>query len=221
MKTATVTLRSLAPYSQSRPHCVPKLPKETADAHEARTWHYRCHATSGGQVVIPAMGLRNCLSEAAKYLSLQIPGKGKATYTKHFESGLLITEDIFLCDHEGNRVVVPSELGRRKALAMSPAKATEDHEAENYEVPVNEVWGDWIFTPADGVPGSGKRVWKCYPIITQWRGTVDVAIVDETITEDIFKQVLEQAGLLIGLGRFRVRNRGTYGRFLVEKMTWK
>lgn len=219
MKTAHVKLASQSRYSQSRPHCVPKAPKETADAHEARTWHERIH-TVDGHVVIPGMALRNCISEAAKFLSIQIPGKGKATYTKHFDSGILITNHIPLFTPDGAKVVPPSELGKRKAIASSPAKTKEDDEADAYEPPLNEVWGDWIFTPADGVAGSGKRVWKCYPIISQWTGMVDVTIVDDTITEDVFEQVLAQAGLLIGLGRFRVRNRGTYGRFAVENVSW-
>lgn len=221
MKLATVTLKSTARYSQSRPHCVPKLPKETADAHEARTWHERVHLNPDEtQIIIPGMALRNCISEAAKFLSLQIPGKGKATYTKHFDSGILIANDIPLFTYGGEPVVPPSDLGKRKALALSIAKPKEDPEADEYETPINEVWGDWIFTPADGVAGSGKRVWKCYPIISQWVGTVEVAIIDDTITEDVFEQVLKQAGLLIGLGRFRVRNRGTYGRFAVESIQW-
>lgn len=219
MRQATFQLVSNSPYSQSRPHVTPKLNKETAGDYEARTWANRLHVRDG-QVVIPAMSLRNCISEAAKFLSIQIPGKGKATYTKHFDSGIMITQDAPIFSHGGDPIVPPSELGRRKVLAAAPDNNKEDLEAMAYESPLNEAWGDWIFTPADGVPGSGKRVWKCYPMITQWAARFNVAIVDDTITEDIFETVLSQAGQLIGIGRFRVRNRGTYGMFGIDSIEW-
>lgn len=38
--------------------------------------------------------LANCLRESAKFMSLQIPGKGKSTYTKHFDAGIIIYNDI-------------------------------------------------------------------------------------------------------------------------------
>jgi hypothetical protein len=96
MKTITTHLKSVSPYSQSAPFNSSKLDKEKADDFEKRCWRERCHADAGGNVVIPPMALKNCLSEAAKYLALQIPGKGKATYTKHFEAGVLIVDPLVL-----------------------------------------------------------------------------------------------------------------------------
>lgn len=184
MRVATVQIEGLAPYSQSRFADVPKLPKESANDHETRTWRERLHANADGFVVIPPMAFKNCLSEVAKYLSVQIPGKGKATYTKHFEAGVIVTEGL--------------TLGVRKA----------------------DVDGEWLFVPADGKRGSGKRVKKCFPIIREWGGTVVFYIVDETITPDAFEQHLREAGNFIGVGRFRPRNNGYYGRFKVTRVTW-
>ena len=45
-------------------------------------------------------------------------------------------------------------------------------------------------------------------------------ILDDTITEDVFKEHLEEAGKFIGIGRFRPRNNGFYGRFAVDKIEW-
>jgi hypothetical protein len=42
------------------------------------------------------MAFKNCLAEIAKYLSLQIPGKGKTTYTKHFEAGVMVLDGLAL-----------------------------------------------------------------------------------------------------------------------------
>ena len=91
MKEIQLSLKGTSPYSQSRPHTTPKLNKETPDAHEARTWMNRLHVKDG-QVFIPGNAIRNCLAEAAKFLSIQIPGKGKATYTKHNSTQLFSTQ---------------------------------------------------------------------------------------------------------------------------------
>lgn len=185
MKTAVVKLKGNGPYSQSKHYSTEKLPKESAKDYEARTWRDRLHVTQSGNVFIPPMSFKNCLSEAAKYLSMQIPGKGKSTYTKHFESGVLVLEALEL-----------------------PIKK-------------NDVAGEWLFVPSDGIRGSGKRVEKCFPVIHDWSGTVEFVVLDETVTEDVFKQVLTEAGKFIGIGRFRPRNNGFYGRFMVEGIQWK
>lgn len=184
MKTATVQLRSVSPYSQSKHYTTEKLPKELPKDYEARTWRDRLHTTDSGEVFIPPMSFKNCLSEAAKFLGIQIPGKGKSTYTKHFEAGVLVTDALM--------------------LGINAA----------------DVKGEWLFVPSDGVRGSGKRVDKCFPVIHEWAGEVTFHILDETITEDVFVNVLKQAGAFIGIGRFRPRNNGFYGRFSVESVKW-
>jgi len=96
MKMAICELESISPYSQSKFHDTPKLEKETSDDYEWRTWREKVHADKDGKMFIPPMQFKNSLAEAARYLSLQIPGKGKATYTKHFKSGVLVTEGLKL-----------------------------------------------------------------------------------------------------------------------------
>lgn len=94
MKTVQVTIASMAPYSQSRQHDAPKLEKETHEDYERRTWREKCTVNDAGEIVIPAMAFKQALDEAAKMLGIQIPGKGKSTYTKHFVSGVLCEEDV-------------------------------------------------------------------------------------------------------------------------------
>lgn len=184
MKTATATLESISPYSQSRQHDEPKLEREQPGDYETRTWRKRLHVGSDGRVFIPPMAFKNAIGEAAKFLQMQIPGKGKSTYTKHFEAGVLVPEGI--------------------GLGLDPEK----------------VEGEWLWMNSDGVPGSGKRVKRCYPRIADWSGRVGFLIVDEIITPDVFRAVLEGAGTFIGIGRFRPRNRGYYGRFKVVDIAW-
>jgi hypothetical protein len=184
MRIATAHLRSLAPYGQSRYHNTDKLEKESSKDFEVRTWRNRLHTNAKGEVFMPSMAFKNCLAEAAKYLSIQIPGKGKATYTKHFEAGVLVTDGL------------------------------------NLGVQKEEVDGLWLFVPADGRRGGGKRVEKCFPVIQEWSGQVTFYVLDETITEEIFSYVLKQAGQFIGVGFFRPRNNGYFGRFTVDKIDW-
>lgn len=186
MKTATAHLRSLSPYSQSRPFGMEKRPdKMTAEDWERENWRSRLHVNAQGFVFVPPMALKSCLPEAAKFTGKQIPGRGKSTYTKHFEAGVLVIDG--------------------PELPLTP----------------DQVEGEWLFLNADGIRGSGKRVWKCYPVIPEWQASVEFHILDDTITEQIFEETLREAGNFIGIGRFRPRNGGYYGRFAVERVEWR
>jgi hypothetical protein len=185
MKRAIVKITGVSPYSQSRYHQTEKKEKEGADDWERRTWRERMHTTSDGFVSIPPMSFKNCLAEAAKFLSVQIPGKGKATYTKHFEAGVMVMDPLVLPVHK------------------------------------DEVAGEWLFVPASGRRGDGKRVNKCFPVVPQWGGEVEFLIIDDTINQEAFAYHIQQAGQLIGIGRFRPRNNGFYGRFKAELKVWE
>lgn len=185
MKTVAAKLKSVSPYSQSKHHDAPKLDRELPKDYEKRVWRERLHVGDDGRVFIPPMAFKNALSEAAKFMSVQIPGKGKATYTKHFEAGVLVVDGLVL-----------------------PIKK-------------DDVPGEWLFLPSDGIRGSGKRVDKCYPVIKEWQGEVTFYVLDEIITQDAFTEHLKAAGNFIGIGRFRPRNNGFYGRFTVENVKWQ
>lgn len=73
---------------------------------------------------------------------------------------------------------------------------------------------------ATGVRGSGKRVIRRFPIIPQWRASFDVSILDPIIVKGIFAEMLEQAGMYIGIGQNRPQNRGTHGRFRVVSVDY-
>lgn len=181
MRQIIATLKSVSPYSQSRFHNEPKLEKESHNDYEERTWTEKTHFDDSGRIFIPPMAFKNCLSECAKYLSMQIPGKGKATYTKHFEAGVMVVDPLVL------------------------------------DLKKEDIKGEWLHVPSDGRRGGTKRVLKCFPYIPSWSGDVFFHVFDDTITESVFKYHLEQAGKFIGIGRFRPRNNGFYGRFSVEE----
>ena len=186
-KTVTFTLKGISPYSQSKPHLEEMLPGESHEDHRNRTWRSHMHYTKEGKVYIPPGAIKNCVSQSAKFLSISVPGKGKATYTKHVEAGIACIKPILL------------------------------------GINANEVESELLFLPSDGKPGSGKRVWKRYPVIHYWSGEVELIILDETVLQTsahtgnpVLQDICEGAGQYIGLGRFRPRNNGHYGRFIIE-----
>lgn len=129
MKIARCQLKSTAPYQQSRKydHEFPRGDKETHADHEQRTWKERGHYTEDGYVFIPPMAFANSLKQAAKYLAIQIPGKGKSQYTKHFEAGTLVVDPLKLPikkdDVQGQWVYVPSDGragGSRRVMKCFP-----------------------------------------------------------------------------------------------------
>lgn len=188
MKTVIATVEGISPYSQSRAYEAETLQGESANDKEVRTWRQRLHVDADGMVFIPPMAFKNALAETAKFLSIGIPGKGKSTYTKHFEAGVLAFQ--------------PVSLGIR----------------------ADEVDSERLFVPADGVRGSGKRVYKLFPVIHPgWTAQVEFMILDDTVLQTgadgrpVFQTVLEKCGQFVGIGRFRPRNNGFYGRFAVRK----
>jgi len=83
------------------------------------------------------------------------------------------------------------------------------------------VPGEWVYCNADGKKGSGTRVFRCFPLIHKWEGNAIFQVLDDEITEDIFRYMLTEAGKFIGIGRFRPRNGGFYGRFGIGKFSWE
>ena len=78
-----------------------------------------------------------------------------------------------------------------------------------------------ISANADGVRGSGKRVTRRFPQMLSWSSTFDVIILDPIITEPVFREMVELAGMFVGLGQFRPQSLGSNGRFKIAAMTWQ
>ena len=190
MRTATVELESASPYSSSGVHQTPKLDKETHDDYEKRTWRERILVNDQNQIIIPPTAFTNGLSDTARFMPKTIPGRRGATYTKYVESGLLVMDPVVL------------------------------HGPNNKPIPKDEVKGEWRFVPADGRTGGGRRVWKCFALIPQWKGTLTLYVVHDLLTPPIIEEYFNEMGLFIGLGRFRPQKRGFYGRFTVKKVSW-
>lgn len=94
MRTATVRVKSLTPYSQSKALESEKKKGETHDDFDKRIWPEHIHADADGQVFIPPMALIEGMGEAAAYLSKggELKKKGQATWSQNFQCGLAVAE---------------------------------------------------------------------------------------------------------------------------------
>ncbi len=72
---ATVSLESMASYSQSRKHGLPMRKGELPEAYEMRTW--RDHmSVKNGSVVIPLFAMHQCIIAGARYSKRRITHDG-------------------------------------------------------------------------------------------------------------------------------------------------
>lgn len=122
MYKATVTLEGLTPLGFSKAIQSQRNTGETGEAYEQRTWRERIHTDEDGNAFISPMALKNCLSDCARYLSESVPGKGKATFTKHFEAGCMVSDPLMLgvktADINPERLFLP-ERTLRQSSAMT------------------------------------------------------------------------------------------------------
>lgn len=70
-----------------------------------------------------------------------------------------------------------------------------------------------VFVPADGRKGGSKRVWKSYPRVDEWEGQLVFVVLDDLITPDVLDRYLRFTGLLTGIGVWRPRRGGMWGKF--------
>jgi hypothetical protein len=166
-----------------------KKSSETHDQREERLWQQKIHVDSAGGVVLQPFAIKNALESAAKRLSRPIPGMGKSTFSKLFRQGILCVDLIEIFKADGKRLAVDDVEPRR------------------------------LFVPSDGRRGSGKRVFRIFPAISNWTGIGSLTVFDDKITLEILREHLAESGRFIGLGSMRVENGGICGRFVVDELS--
>lgn len=96
MRTVTIHVEGLTPYSASQ-YFEPEILKgETKDAHEKRRWREKAHVNDIGNVYIPGVAFKLALDETAQLLNEKIPGKGNQTWTGQFATGVVAMSDVDL-----------------------------------------------------------------------------------------------------------------------------
>lgn len=165
---------------------------EPHDAFEERTWKERLHSNGDGVAIIPPMNLKNCMRDVAQHLGERVKGKGMATYSKHFKSGIMVTDNMTVCDRNWK------------------------------PVPVDAVEKFSHMVPSDGKTGGGKRVLKHFPMIREWQTRCEFFVIDPVIIAVPAKveAYLRHAGKFIGIGFFRPARSGNWGMWDVKKFEY-
>lgn len=68
--------------------------------------------------------------------------------------------------------------------------------------------------------GKGQRVTRRYPVVDKWETEVSFVVVDDVLTSAVVDRHMQEAGLTVGVGRFRPENGGFFGRFSVKSAKW-
>lgn len=175
------------------------------------------------------------LSQSRHYSKVEVPPLDKETNDAYerrtWRSRMHVTKDgrVFVppmsfprCALESaKRLAIKVPGGKNKTYTKSFEAGLMVTEPLVLDVKAADVPGEELFVPSDGIRGSGKRVSKVFPMIETWGGTVMFYVLDNLITEEVFRTVIENAGLLVGIGRFRPERGGYYGRFEVKSIAWK
>lgn len=69
------------------------------------------------------------------------------------------------------------------------------------------------------IPATGGRIIAHRPKFDDWGLTFEAELDEDTMTEDLFRDIVDAAGSKIGLGDFRPDNKGPFGKFLVTNWT--
>ncbi|MEP6595900.1 MAG: hypothetical protein ABJA71_08125 [Ginsengibacter sp.] len=160
-REAIIKLKSITNTTFGKFHQTQKEPGELSDAYERRTWKEKAHYDEHGFVKIPGTMIANCIRESARFMSLQIPGKGKATFTKHFDAGIIVYSDIVTKiskkELQGDTRHVPSDGragGTKRVLKIFPILM-------QWEGEITVIIGDDIITPdvlEDVVRNAGNLI---------------------------------------------------------------
>ena len=111
--TCAADLIGAAPFQYGKFIAADKLEGEKPDAFEKRCWRGRMHVDDKGEIFIPAMALKHALTAAVIWEGEKIKGRGQSTYTKRFNAGIMVAENMPLGikpeDVRGNWLFVPSD----------------------------------------------------------------------------------------------------------------
>lgn len=190
---AIVTLRGTAPYSQSRKHDTPKLEGESANAHEERTWKEKMH------VRVKNKGKPN--ERSTVVIPASSFNQAMANAAKFLNKKIEGQRNSTWTKHFVSGIAVVADVDINIAPDDCRRQAINAH--------------------ANGVRGSGTRVTRYFPTFDEWEATFEILVLDPLITESIFTEVIEAAGLFVGVGQHRPEQLGTNGRWEVVNVDWQ
>lgn len=127
----------------------------------------------------------------------------------------------------GNGPFFPAEnirqsmIGAASRHKIGRRAATTDMAAAVYLSPFElPLTGDWhTDSRAIVIPATKGRILRHRPMFDQWAIDFQIQIDNDLVSESLVRNILEDAGKLVGVGDFRPARKGPYGRFSVT--SWK
>jgi hypothetical protein len=118
MYRAHVTIKGIAPLSQSRQHFSDKLDGESESEYDKRTWREKCNYDDDGMVFVPAMAFKKALDAAASRLAIPDPDNRRARMTKYFVSDVIPESNLEIGIHKDSIpfVVIGADRGEGKRV---------------------------------------------------------------------------------------------------------
>lgn len=191
MQVATVTLEGISPYSQSKYVDTEIVPKIGKETHDDYEKRTWKSRVHVAEDGVPFM----------PPMSLKKSLEGAAPY-----SGKI----------PGQGQATYTKRVKSGILVTDPIALFTDQRPITFE----DWKGEWLFLDAQGKNGD-KRVKRCMPRLVPWSAKATVYVVDEVISKDVLTKIIVDAGMFVGVGRFRPEKGGFYGRFKLTdiKMT--
>lgn len=73
-----------------------KKRSETHAAFDKRTWQEKCRVNEDGQLYLPGIALKACITSTAKYMGMPLEDNKKRTYTQSITRGLQCVEPLMI-----------------------------------------------------------------------------------------------------------------------------
>lgn len=67
------------------------------------------------------------------------------------------------------------------------------------------------------IPATGGRIMEHRPMFDDWKTSFDIGVFEGGFSEQLTRQLVDDAGMRIGIGDMRPEKKGPYGRFKVIK----
>lgn len=163
-------------------------------------WKWIGYCYHDGQVLgVPSDNLMTALREGGA----KVPtGKKGQTYKRQSQSGIIVDQMLW-------PLVTP-----KGTVAWDDIAALRDEASYEAHEDAVKPFGFWLFAKSAKV-GANKHV-RVRPRFDAWSCAGTVTVVDETITEEVLKLILDMAGMYCGLGDWRPSSPskpGPFGRF--------
>jgi hypothetical protein len=178
-----------------------KASKAGDDRFPAHRWIGCCYY-DGQHVGIASDNLMTMLREGGA----KVPtGKKGQTFKRQSQSGLVV-----------NEILWPLVTSNGPVPWAPIAAMATDSDFANHKQAVQAL-GFELFVKGAKI-GASKHI-RVRPRFDTWSAAGTITVLDETITQGILQQILEQAGMFCGLGDWRPSSPskpGSWGRFRAE-----